>query len=95
MACYHFTLKPVSRGKGAGVVRKVAYHSGEKLSDLYYGGIHDYRWKDGVMYKEIFLPPHAPERLQDRETLWNEVEQVEKNKRAQLGGCKKSCVFGK
>lgn len=84
MACYHFTLKPVSRGKGAGVVRKAAYHSGERLSDLYYGGVHDYTKKAGIVYKEIFLPPHAPERLKDRETLWNEVEQVEKNKRAQL-----------
>lgn len=84
MACYHLTLKPVSRGKGAGVVGKAAYHSGERLSDLYYGEVHDYTNKAGIVYKEIFLPPHAPEHLKDRETLWNEVEQVEKNKRAQL-----------
>lgn len=84
MACYHFTLKQVSRGKGASAVAKAAYHSGERLSDTYYGTVHDYTKKAGIVYKEIFLPPHAPERLKDRETLWNEVEQVEKNKRAQL-----------
>ena len=84
MACYHFTLKPVSRGTGASVVAKAAYHSGERLSDSYYGNVHDYTKKVGIVYKEIFLPPHASERLKDRETLWNEVEQVEKNKRAQL-----------
>lgn len=84
MACYHFTLKPVSRGTGASAVAKAAYHSGERLSDSYYGNVHDYTKKAGIVYKEIFLPPHAPERLKDRETLWNEVEQVEKNKRAQL-----------
>lgn len=84
MACYHFTLKQVSRGKGASAVAKAAYHSGERLSDAYYGTVHDYTKKAGIVYKEIFLPPHAPEHLKDRETLWNEVEQVEKNKRAQL-----------
>ncbi len=84
MACYHFSLKPVSRGKGASAVAKAAYHSGERLSDSYYGNVHDYTKKAGIVYKEIFLPPHAPERLKDRETLWNEVEQIEKNKRAQL-----------
>jgi len=30
------------------------------------------------------LPPHAPERLKDRETLWNEVEKIEKHPKAQL-----------
>lgn len=84
MACYHFTLKQVSKGKGASAVAKAAYHSGERLSDAYYGTVHDYTKKAGIVYKEIFLPPHAPEHLKDRETLWNEVEQVEKNKRAQL-----------
>ncbi len=30
------------------------------------------------------LPPHAPERLKDRETLWNEVERIEQHPKAQL-----------
>ena len=30
------------------------------------------------------MPPHAPERFKDRETLWNEVEKVEKHPKAQL-----------
>lgn len=74
MVCYHFTLKPVSREKTAGVVRKATYHSGERLSDLYYGGFHVYTNKVRIGYKKIFLPPRASERLKDRETLWNEVE---------------------
>ena len=32
----------------------------------------------------ILLPPHAPERFKDRETLWNEVEKIEKHPKAQL-----------
>lgn len=30
------------------------------------------------------LPPHAPERFRDRETLWNEVEKIEQYPKAQL-----------
>ena len=37
-----------------------------------------------MVYSEIILPAHAPPEYQDRATLWNAVEQVEKNKRAQL-----------
>ena len=33
---------------------------------------------------EIFLPPHAPPEYQDRATLWNTVEMVEKHPKAQL-----------
>ena len=36
------------------------------------------------MHSEILLPPHASERLRDRETLWNEVEKAERRKDAQL-----------
>ena len=30
------------------------------------------------------LPEHAPQEWQDRSTLWNEVERIEKGSRAQL-----------
>lgn len=37
-----------------------------------------------MVFTEILTPEYVPERLSDRETLWNEVEQIEKSKRAQL-----------
>ena len=37
-----------------------------------------------MIHSEILLPPHAPERFKDRETLWNEVEKIEKHPKAQL-----------
>lgn len=37
-----------------------------------------------MVCSEIVLPAHALPEYQDRETLWNAVEQVEKNKKAQL-----------
>lgn len=37
-----------------------------------------------MILSEILLPNHAPERFKDRETLWNELEWEESNKKAQL-----------
>lgn len=37
-----------------------------------------------MIVSEILLPPNAPEKFRDRETLWNEVERIEKHPKAQL-----------
>ena len=37
-----------------------------------------------MIHSEILLPPNAPEIFKDRETLWNEVEKIEKHPKAQL-----------
>lgn len=66
------------------VVSSAAYISGQKLFDSYYNKIHDYTSKSGVVFTEILTPEYVPERLTDRETLWNEVEHVEKNTKEQL-----------
>ncbi len=84
MALYHFNVTQASRGKGQSAVACAAYRAGEKLVDDYYGEIQDYTRKGGVLYTEILLPEHAPERFFDRATLWNEVESVEKHPQAQL-----------
>ena len=82
MALYHFSVKQVSRGKGQTVVNSAAYISGQKLITI----IMDRHMttQDWSGFTEILTPEYAPERLSDRETLWNEVEQIEKSKRAQL-----------
>lgn len=84
MAMYHFNVTQVSRGKGQSSVASASYISGERIRDDYYGKTHDYTKKGGVLYSEILLPDYAPERLKDRETLWNEVEKTEKHPKAQL-----------
>lgn len=71
----------MSRGKGQMVVNSAAYISGQKLYNDYYGLTHDYTKKSGVIFTEILTPAYAPERMSDRETLWNEVERTEKGKR--------------
>lgn len=84
MAIYHCTCKIISRGQGRSAVGAAAYRSGEKLYNEYDGIEHDYTKKDGVVYSEIMLCENAPKEYQDRQTLWNAVEQIEKSSKAQL-----------
>src|SRR3546814_5280049 len=55
-----------------------------RLHDDRLGRDHDFSNKAGVVHSEILAPEGAPERLNDRATLWNEVEAGEKRKDAQL-----------
>lgn len=84
MAIYHCTCKIISRGQGRSAVGAAAYRSGEKLYNEYDGIEHDYTKKSGVVYSEIMLCENAPKEYQDRQTLWNAVEQIEKSSKAQL-----------
>ena len=84
MALYHLHADQIRRSKGQSVVAAAAYRAGEKLRCDYYGNEADYTRKKGVVLTDILLPPLAPKEYADRETLWNAVEQVEKNAKAQL-----------
>ena len=84
MALYHFHVEQIKRSEGRTAVASAAYRAGEKLHNLWDGETHDYTRKGGVILSEIMLPEYAPERLFDRYTLWNEVEQIEKHYKAQL-----------
>ena len=84
MALYHFHVTQLKRSAGQSAVAAAAYRAGEKLYCDYYGKTHDYTRKHGVVHTEIMLPENAPEAYHDRATLWNAVEVVEKNDRAQL-----------
>ena len=84
MALYHFHVGQIKRSAGRSAVECAAYRAGEKLYSEYYGLVSDYTRKGGVMYTEILLPPHAPREYADRQTLWNAVEEAERNRNAQL-----------
>ncbi len=84
IALYHFCVKQIKRSAGQSAVAAAAYRAGEKLYSDYYGEYSDYTRKGGVIHSEIILPSNAPPEYQDRATLWNEVERVERNKKAQL-----------
>ncbi|GFE77276.1 Ti-type conjugative transfer relaxase TraA [Novosphingobium sp. TCA1] len=84
MAIYHFSAKVIGRSSGSSAVASAAYRAAERLHDDRLGRNHDFSNKAGVVHSEIMLPEGAPERLNDRATLWNEVEAGEKRKDAQL-----------
>jgi len=84
MAIYHFSAKVISRQTGASAVASAAYRSADRLFDEAKNRHHDFSNKAGVIHREVMLPQGAPERLNDRSVLWNEVEAGEKRKDAQL-----------
>jgi len=84
MAIYHFSAKVVSRANGSSAVASAAYRSASELHDDRLNRDHDFSNKAGVIHSEVMLPQGAPECLNDRTILWNEVEAGEKRKDAQL-----------
>lgn len=84
MAIYHCQVQIISRGKGKSSIAAAAYRSGEKLVDKRTGIIHDYTRKQGVEFNEIMAPSYAPNWVNNRSKLWNEVEKIEKSKNSQL-----------
>ena len=84
MAIFHCQIKIISRGKGKTATAAAAYRSGTKIVDDEFGETHDYTRKRGVVFSEILLCINAPSTYSDRQTLWNEVQKIEKQKNAQL-----------
>ena len=84
MAIYHLEAKVVSRGAGRSAVATSAYLSCSRLYNDYDGIQHDYKRKQGLVWQQIFLPECAPQEWQDREKLWNAVEEVEAAKDSRL-----------
>ncbi len=84
MAIYHLHAKLIKRSLGQSAVASAAYRSGEKLKDERLDHTHDFTRKENVVHSEIMLPENSPQKFVDRQTLWNEVEKIEKRKDAQL-----------
>lgn len=84
MAIYHCSVKNIGRSQGRSATGAAAYRSAEQILDERTGITHDYTRKSGVDHTEILAPANAPDWMQDRSTLWNEVERIEKRKDARL-----------
>ena len=84
MAIYHLEAKVVSRGAGRSAVAAAAYLSCSRMLNEYDGVQHDYTRKQGLVWQQIFLSAAAPAGWQNRETLWNAVEENEKTKDSRL-----------
>lgn len=84
MAIYHFSGTVISRSQGRSAIACAAYRSANCLEDERYQKTQDYSHKQDVVHTEILLPSQAPDKFNDRQTLWNTVESTEKRKDAQL-----------
>lgn len=78
MACYHFSVKPVSRSGGRSVCAASAYRAGERVYDPRAEIEHDYARKQGVEHSEIIGFDGT------RQELWGQTEQIETRKNARL-----------
>lgn len=78
MANYHLEAKVISRGAGRSACAASAYLSCSAILNEYDGVRHDYTRKQGLVWREVFLPEYAPQEWQDRAVLWNVVEENEK-----------------
>ncbi|UAL49708.1 MobA/MobL family protein (plasmid) [Sutcliffiella horikoshii] len=76
MAIYHFSAQVISRGKGQSAVASASYRSGERLTDERTGEMK-YYVREVQPDTMILAPSNSPEWVQDRNRLWNEVEQSE------------------
>lgn len=83
MAIYHFSGQMITRSKGQSAVASASYRSGEKLTDERTGELK-YYVREVQPETMILAPSHAPEWVQDRNRLWNEVEKSETRKNSQL-----------
>lgn len=90
MAIYHASFKIVKRSDGKSVVAAAAYRSGKKFYDEREDKVHNYQRKERVLSHKVMLCENAPEKWEDAERLWNDVEASEKSSRAQLA---RSCDF--
>ena len=84
MAIYHLEAKVISRGVGRSACAASAYLSCSAIYNDYDGVQHDYTRKKGLVWEQVFLPYSAPSAWQDREILWNAVEENEKTKDSRL-----------
>lgn len=78
MASFHLEFEPISRKQGRSPIRAVNYQSGERLYDDYYGRTYYKRNRSDILHTEILLPQNAPPEYSDRQTLWREVDRMEK-----------------
>ena len=84
VAVYVVRMQVIGRSAGRSATAAAAYRSGEQIKDERTGKTHDYTGKSDIYNSEILKPDNAPARYGDRTTLWNEVEQKEKRKDAQV-----------
>lgn len=84
MALMHMQFKILKRSEGKSAVYLTAYNNRLRARDERTGELYNYTQKSDLYYSEVMLPNNAPARFSDAVTLWQNIEQVESRKDAQL-----------
>ena len=84
MAIYHFSAQMIKRSDGRSATAAAAYRAAENIVDRTTGEAFDYTRKGGVFGASILAPSMAPSWATDRSELWNQVEEVERRRDAQV-----------
>ena len=81
MAIYHLHMQTISRADGRSAVAAAAYRAASRLTAAD-GRVFDFRRKQGVVAREIFVPEGCP--TISRQDLWLLAENTEKRKNSTL-----------
>jgi len=77
MATYHFSARVIKRSQNKSAVAAAAYRAGDSYYDERENKQWDYIGKE-VSHSQILAPENAGEWAHDRETLWNTVQNKER-----------------
>jgi hypothetical protein len=84
VAIYYMNVQIIGRSAGRTSTGAAAYRAGERIVDERTGQVYDYTRRRGEIESEILAPQGAPEWVQERSRLWNEVEKAERRGDAQV-----------
>lgn len=85
MAMFHLSFNMLKRSAGKSSCYLAAYNARERIEDLRTGDVYDYSYRSDLFHHCILAPEHTPLNIvENSSVLWNEIEQIEKRKDAQL-----------
>lgn len=70
-------VRNIGKSNNKSAIAASAYRSGNKMHDATTDKTYNYSNKKEVVYDTIMLPPNAPSKYQDKQTLWQDVQNNE------------------
>lgn len=85
MAMFHLSFNMLKRSAGKSSCYLAAYNARTRIEDDRTGDVYDYSYRSDLFHHCILAPQHTPLNIvENSAVLWNEIEQIEKRKDAQL-----------
>jgi len=85
MAIFHLSFSMLKRSAGKSSCYLAAYNARTRIEDSRTGDVYDYSYRSDLFHHCILAPVQTPFNIvENSAVLWNEIEQIEKRKDAQL-----------